>query len=64
VVDERSYTGWQRCIVCLQLQVSFACKRANEYRALLWEMNYKDKTSYVSLPPCIAALLERSCVWV
>ena len=33
------------------LQVSFR-KRATNYRALLREMTYKDKTSYESSPPC------------
>ena len=28
------------------------CKRATNYRALLWKMTYKDKASYASSPPC------------
>jgi len=35
----------------VKLQVVF-CKRATNYRALLREMTYKDKTSYWSSPPC------------
>ena len=41
-------TVWRRYIVCLKLQVSFR-KRATNYRALLWEMTYRDKASYGSL---------------
>ena len=44
-------TGWRRCIGCLNLQVSFR-KRANNYRALLRKMTYKDKASYDAVPPC------------
>jgi len=45
-------TGWRRPIGCLKLQVIFR-KRATNYRELLREMTYKDKTSYRSAPPCI-----------
>jgi len=44
-------TGWQRCIGCLKLQVSFR-KRAVNYMALLQSMTNKDKASYASSPPC------------
>ena len=44
-------TGWQRCIGCLKLQVSFR-KRATNYRVLLRKVTYEDKTPYASLPPC------------
>ena len=44
-------TGWWRPIGCLKLQVIFR-KRATNYRALLREMIYEDKASYVSSPPC------------
>ena len=47
------HTGWRRCIGCLKLQVSF-CKRATNFRALLYKMTYKDKASYISTPPCIS----------
>jgi len=46
-----SYKGWRRPIGCLKLQVIF-CKRATNYRALLWKMTCKDKASYGSSPPC------------
>jgi len=39
-------TGWRRCIGCLTLQVTFR-KRATNYRALLREVTYKDKASYM-----------------
>jgi len=42
-------TGWHMCIGCLQVQV-FLRKRATNYRALLRNMAYKDKASYVSSP--------------
>jgi len=45
-------TGWRRPIGCPKLQVIFR-KRANNYRALLPKMTYKDKASYGSSPPCI-----------
>jgi len=48
----REGTGWRRPIGCLKLHVIFR-KRANNCRALLWEMTHKDKVSYGSLPPCI-----------
>ena len=44
-------TGWQRCIGCLQLQVSFR-KRATEYTVLLQKMIIKDKASYGPLSHC------------
>jgi len=50
-----NFTGWQRCIGCLKLQVSFQ-KRAPNYRALLLKMTYNDKASYGSLPPCTNVL--------
>ena len=46
-----SSTGWRRLRGCLKLQVIF-CKRATNYRALLWKMTYEDKASYDSTPPC------------
>jgi len=46
-----SGTGWRRPVGCLELRVSFR-KRATTYRALLRKMNYKEKVSYGSLPPC------------
>jgi len=45
-------TGWRRCIGCLELQVSF-CKKTTNYRALLWEMTYKDEASYGCSPSCL-----------
>jgi len=44
-------TGWRRPIGCLKLQVMFR-NRANNYRALLRKMIYKDKVSYGCPPPC------------
>ena len=44
-------TGWRRLIGSPKLQIIFH-KRATKYRALLRKMNYKDKGSYESLPPC------------
>ena len=46
------YTGWRRLIGSPKLQVIFR-KRATKYRSLLRKMNYKDKGSYGSSPPCI-----------
>jgi len=43
--------GWRRLIGCLKSQV-ISHKRANNYRALLWKITYKDKASYASMPPC------------
>ena len=42
VVKGLPTTGWRRLIGCLKLQVIFR-KRATNYRALLWEMTYKDR---------------------
>jgi len=44
-------TGWRRRVGCLKLQVIFR-QTANNYRALLRNMTYKDKASYGSSPPC------------
>jgi len=44
------YSPWHTHIP----QVSF-CKRATNCRALLWNMTYRDKASYSSLPPCNAS---------
>jgi len=52
------FTGWRRPLGCLKLQVIFR-KRAANYRALLREMTYKDKTPYASLPPCTYDLESR-----
>jgi len=49
-----SHTHTTCTIGCLKLQVSFR-KRATNYRALVQEMTYEDKTSYGSWPHC------RSC---
>ena len=48
-------TGWRRLIGSPKLQIIFH-KTATKYRALLLKMTYKDKGSYESSPPCIAAL--------
>ena len=59
-------TGWRRLGGCLNLQVIF-CKRATNYRALLWKMTYEDKASYDSTPPCTrlsASLTPCVCVCV
>ena len=45
-------TGWRRPIGCLKLQIIFR-KRATNYRALLRNMSYTDKTSCKSSPPCM-----------
>jgi len=45
------FTGWQRCIGRLKLQVTFR-KRATKYRSLLRKITYQDKASYGSSPPC------------
>ena len=45
------HTGWRRLIGSPKLQIIFH-KRATKYRALLRKMNYKDKGSYESSPPC------------
>jgi len=42
------------------MQVSFH-KRTTKYWALLLNMNYKDKASYVSLPPCSTYLFVYVC---
>jgi len=54
-LDAFTYTGWQRPIGCLKLQVIFRT-RATDYRALLRKMTCKDKASYGSVPPCIRSL--------
>jgi len=54
-----SFTGWRRCIGCLELQISFR-KRATNFRALLRKITSKDKASYDSTPPC-TALLHVEC---
>jgi len=46
----RCGSGGRRPTGCLKLQSSFH-QRATNYRALLRKMTYKDKASYVSLPP-------------
>ena len=46
------HTGWRRPIGCLKLQIIFR-KRATNYRALLRNMSYTDKTSCESSPPCM-----------
>jgi len=48
-------TGGRRIIEWLKLQVVFR-KIAANYRALLWKMKCKDKTSYDSTPPCITTV--------
>jgi len=48
-------TGWQRCIRCLKLQVILH-KISTSYRALLREMNYKDKATCESLLFCTIRL--------
>jgi len=53
----QGHSGWQRCIGCLESQVSF-CKRATNHRALLQKMTFKDKASYGSSPPCIFEVHE------
>jgi len=45
-------TRWRRLIGSPKLQIIFH-KRATKYRSLLRKMNYKDKGSYESSPPCI-----------
>ena len=45
------YTEWRRPIKYLKLQVIFR-KRANNYRAFVRKMTYKDKASCGSSPPC------------
>ena len=47
---KRLVTGWSRLIGSPMLQVIF-CKRATNYRALLWKVTYEDKGSYESSPP-------------
>ena len=47
------YTGWRRCIGCLNLHVIFR-KRATNSGDLLRKMTCKDKASYGSSPPCIS----------
>jgi len=44
-------TGWQKCIGCLELQVSFR-NRTTNCRALLRKITCKDKASDASSPPC------------
>jgi len=51
-------TGWQRCIGCLKLKISFR-KRATDFRALLQKMTLNAKASYVSTPPCIIIITYR-----
>jgi len=45
------HTRWRRPKRCLKLEVIFR-KRATNYRALLWKINYEDTASYGSSPPC------------
>ena len=45
-------TGWRRCIVCLNLHISFR-KRATNNRAFLRKVTSKDKASNESTPTCI-----------
>jgi len=52
--------GWRRLIGCLKLQVNFR-RRATNYRALLWNMTYKDKASYDSSPPGRLKSRRRVC---
>ena len=54
------HTGWQKCIGCLTLQVSFR-QRATKYRTFSREMTCKDKASRVSSPPCTS--LTCACMW-
>jgi len=51
---QRHSTEWQRCIGCLNLQVSFHKKTTN-YRFFLLRMTCEGKASYASSPPCTAA---------
>jgi len=48
-LSNNTATGWQRCIGCLRLQISFR-KRATSFWALLRKMTSKDKASYDSTP--------------
>ena len=56
---DTNFTGWRRCMGCLNLQVIFR-KRATIYRALLREMSFDDKASYESLPLCTISLAYSS----
>ena len=49
---QNMYTGWQTCIGCTKLQVSFR-KRAAKKMALLRKITYEDKASCAYSPPCI-----------
>jgi len=52
-------TSRRRPIGCLKLQV-ISHKRANNYRALLRKMTYKDKASHDSTPPCTHPCTSRT----
>jgi len=52
---DKMYTGWQSCIGYLKWQVSF-CKRATNYRALVWKTSCKDKSPYASLRHLVSSL--------
>jgi len=43
-------TGWRRFIGCLKLHVAFH-KKTTKYKALLWKLSYREKTSYAFSPP-------------
>jgi len=47
-------TGCARLIACRISRVIFR-RRATNYRALSWKMNYKDKACYASKPSCTCA---------
>jgi len=57
-------TGWQICIECLEMQVSFR-KRAANNRSLLQQTPCKDKACCASSPPCTSLQQPHSlCVCV
>jgi len=47
---EIAYAGWQTCIRCLNLYVSFR-KRTTSSRSFVMKMTYKDTVSYGLSPP-------------
>ena len=47
-----AHTGWRRLKGSPKLQI-ISHQRATQYRSLLRKINYKDKGSYESSPPCM-----------
>jgi len=53
-------TGWRRPTGCHKLQVIFG-KRANNYRALLWKMTYKERLPVTLRHPVVE---HTHCIYI